>query len=69
MGAQGYAVIRVTKVLPPEDNKELMKQAQQQFTQLWGSAETMAYLAELKALLKTEIVVAKPVPEKAKTPA
>ena len=69
LGAQGYAVIRVTKVLPPEDNKELMKQAQQQFTQLWGSAETMAYLAELKALLKTEILVAKPVPEKAKTPA
>jgi peptidyl-prolyl cis-trans isomerase D len=69
LGAQGYAVIRVTKLLPPEDNKELMKQAQQQFTQLWGSAETMAYLAELKALLKTEILVAKPVPEKAKTPA
>ena len=69
LGAQGYAVIRVTKVLPPEDNKELMKQAQQQFTQLWGSAETLAYLAELKALLKTEILVAKPAPEKAKTPA
>jgi peptidyl-prolyl cis-trans isomerase D len=69
LGAQGYAVIRVTKVLPPEDNKDLMKQAQQQFTQLWGSAETLAYLAELKALLKTEILVAKPVPEKAKTPA
>jgi len=69
LGAQGYTVIRVTKVLPPEDNKELMKQAQQQFTQLWGSAETLAYLAELKTLLKAEILVAKPVPEKAKTPA
>jgi len=69
LGAQGYAVIRVTKVLPPEDNKDLMKQAQQQFTQLWGSAETLAYLAELKALLKTEILVTKPAPEKAKTPA
>jgi peptidyl-prolyl cis-trans isomerase D len=68
LGAQGYAVIRVTKVLPPEDNKDLMKQAQQQFTQLWGSAETLAYLAELKTLLKAEILVAKPVPEKAKTP-
>ena len=69
LGAQGYAVIRVLKVLPPEENKELMKQAQQQFTQLWGSAETLAYLAELKAQLKAEILVAKPVPEKAKTPA
>jgi peptidyl-prolyl cis-trans isomerase D len=69
LGAQGYAVIRVLKVLPPEENKELMKQAQQQFTQLWGSAETLAYLAELKAQLKAEILVAKPVPEKAKAPA
>ena len=69
LGAQGYAVIRVTKVLPPEENKDLMKQAQQQFTQLWGSAETLAYLAELKLMLKTEILVAKPGADKAKTPA
>jgi peptidyl-prolyl cis-trans isomerase D len=70
LGAQGYAVIRLTKVLPPEsENKELMVQAQQQFTQLWGSAETQAYLAQLKTMLKAEILVAKPVPEKAKTEA
>lgn len=70
LGAQGYAVIRVTKVLPPEsENKELMVQAQQQFTQLWGSAETQAYLAQLKSMLKAEILVTKPVPEKAKTDA
>ena len=70
LGAMGYAVIRVTKVLPPEaENKELMKQAQQQFTQLWGSAETQAYLAQLKAMLKAEILVAKPSPEKAKSEA
>lgn len=70
LGAMGYAVIRVTKVLPPEaENKELMKQAQQQFTQLWGAAETQAYLAQLKAMLKAEILVAKPSPEKAKSEA
>jgi peptidyl-prolyl cis-trans isomerase D len=70
LGAMGYAVIRVTKVLPPEaENKELMKQAQQQFTQLWGSAETQAYLAQLKAMLKAEILVAKPSSEKAKSEA
>ena len=70
LGAMGYAVIRVTKVLPPEaENKELMKQAQQQFTQLWGSAETQAYLAQLKSMLKAEILVAKPAPEKAKSEA
>jgi peptidyl-prolyl cis-trans isomerase D len=70
LGAQGYAVVRVTRVLPPEsENKELMAQAQQQFTQLWGAAETQAYLAQLKALLKAEILVPKPVPEKAKSEA
>jgi peptidyl-prolyl cis-trans isomerase D len=69
LGAQGFAVIRVTKVLPPEDNQALMKQAQQQFTQLWGAAETLAYLAELKSVMKAEILVAKPAVEKAKTPA
>ncbi len=69
LGPQGYAVVRVTKVLAPEDNKDLMTQAQQQFTQLWGAAETQAYLAELKLMLKAEILIPKPVSEKAKTPA
>ena len=69
MGAQGFAIVRVTKVLPPEENKELMKQAQQQFTQLWGSAETQAYMAELKSIMKGEILVPKPNAEKQKTPA
>jgi peptidyl-prolyl cis-trans isomerase D len=68
LGAQGYAVVRVIKVLPPEaDNKELMAQAQQQFTQLWGAAETLAYLAHLKSVLKAEILVAKPAVEKPKS--
>jgi peptidyl-prolyl cis-trans isomerase D len=69
LGAQGFAIVRVTKVLPPEENKELMKQAQQQFTQLWGSAETQAYMAELKSIMKGEILVPKPNAEKQKTPA
>jgi peptidyl-prolyl cis-trans isomerase D len=68
LGTQGYAVVRVTKVLPPEaDNKALMAQAQQQFTQLWGTAETLAYLAHLKSVLKAEILVAKPAAEKPKS--
>ena len=68
LGGQGYAVVRVTKVLPPEtDNPQLLTQAQQQFTQLWGTAETQAYVNQLKALLKAEILVPKPSAEKAKT--
>jgi peptidyl-prolyl cis-trans isomerase D len=61
LGVQGFAVVRVTKVLPPEaENKELMLQAQQQFTQLWGTAETQAYITHLKTLMKAEILVPKP---------
>ena len=70
LGAQGYAVVRVTKVFPPEpENKALMVQAQQQFTQLWGTAETQAYIAHLKAMLKAEILVPKPGAGKPKTEA
>ena len=68
LGVQGFALVRVTKVLPPEaENKELMLQAQQQFTQLWGTAETQAYITHLKALMKAEILVPKPNVAKPKT--
>jgi len=61
LGEQGYAVIRVNKVLARElDNKEKEQQAQQQFTQLWASAEAQAYLAQLKQQLKAEILIPKP---------
>ena len=70
LGVQGFAVVRVTKVLPPEaENKELMLQAQQQFTQLWGTAETQAYITHLKTLMKAEILVPKPSAAKPKTEA
>ena len=70
LGSQGFAVVRVTKILPPEaENKELMMQAQQQFTQLWGTAETQAYIAQLKTQMKAEILVPKPSAAKPKTEA
>jgi peptidyl-prolyl cis-trans isomerase D len=70
LGVQGFAVVRVTKILPPEaENKELMLQAQQQFTQLWGTAETQAYITQLKTMMKAEILVPKPSGTKPKTEA
>jgi peptidyl-prolyl cis-trans isomerase D len=70
LGVQGFAVVRVTKILPPEaENKELMVQAQQQFTQLWGTAETQAYIAQLKTKMKAEILVPKPSVAKPKSEA
>jgi peptidyl-prolyl cis-trans isomerase D len=70
LGVQGFAVVRVTKILPPgAENKELMVQAQQQFTQLWGTAETQAYIAQLKTKMKAEILVPKPSASKPKSEA
>ena len=70
LGLQGFAVLRVTKILPPEaENKELMLQAQQQFTQLWGTAETQAYISQLKSMMKAEILVPKPSAAKPKSEA
>jgi hypothetical protein len=46
-----------------------MVQAQQQFTQLWGTAETQAYIAQLKTKLKVEILVPKPSAAKTKSEA
>lgn len=70
LGAQGYAVIRINKVLSRElDSKEKAQQAQQQFTQLWAAAEAQAYLAQLKQQLKAEILVPKPQKATGKTEA
>ena len=67
LGAQGFAVLRVNKVLPREaDKKEDAMQAQQQFTQLWASAQAQAYLAQLKHSMKAELLVSKPAPEATK---
>jgi len=61
LGEQGYAVIRVNKVLARDsDNKDKELQAQQQFSQLWAAAEAQAYLTQLKQQLKAEILVPKP---------
>ena len=68
LGEQGYAVIRMNKVLERElDNKDKALQAQLQFTQLWASAEAQAYLTQLKQQLKAEILAPKPTKAQGKT--
>ena len=60
--AQGYAVVKVNKVVsrdPPAD--DAVKQERNQYGQQWTSAETLAYYNGLKDRFKAEILVAKPV--------
>ncbi|PUE10361.1 SurA N-terminal domain-containing protein [Limnohabitans sp. T6-20] len=61
LGAQGYAVVRVNKIVPrPEMTAQQADQSRQQFARLWGQAESQAYLASLKSQFKVEILAEKP---------
>ncbi|MGJ7569394.1 SurA N-terminal domain-containing protein [Variovorax sp. RB2P76] len=61
LGAQGYAVVRVTKVVPrTPPAPDLAKQEQAQVGQSVAAAEDAAYYSMLKDRFKAEILVPKP---------
>ena len=61
LGAQGYVVVKVLKVLPREVSaQDALKQERTQYAQWWTSAENLAYYNVLKERFKAEIKVAKP---------
>ncbi|MEY4979767.1 MAG: hypothetical protein RLZZ352_2037 [Pseudomonadota bacterium] len=61
LGDQGYAVVKVDKVMPPQA-REASTQAQevQQYGQWWAAAESQAYNEVLKERLKVRIKVPAP---------
>ena len=66
LGAQGYAIVNVLKVLPRVASLEAAaKQERSQYTQWWTAAESLAYYNVLKERFKAEIKVAKPARAKA----
>lgn len=66
LGAQGYAVVNVRKVLPrPQQAAAAAQQDQAQYTQWWTSAESLAYYNILKERFKADIKVARPAEQKA----
>ena len=59
--AQGYFVVKVSKVVPRDVQPEAaVRQERNQFSQWLATAETMAYYNGLKERFKAEILVAKP---------
>lgn len=61
LAAQGYTVVKVTKLVPREADKAgTASQERNQYAQWWTSAESMAYYNTLKEKFKAEIKVAKP---------
>jgi len=62
LGTQGYAIVKIVKVLPRAPALEATaKQERLQYAQLWTSAESLAFYNVLKERFKTEMKVAKPV--------
>ena len=63
LGPQGYAVVRVNKVLPRAAADEAtVKQERAQYTQWWTAAESLAYYNVLKERFKAQIKVQRPAP-------
>jgi peptidyl-prolyl cis-trans isomerase D len=61
LGAQGYVVARVNKLVPRDAaSAQQLAQSRQQMAQLWGQAESQAYLSYLKQQLKAQVLVEKP---------
>ena len=61
LGSQGYAVVKVNKLLPHEASKEeVLKQGREQYGQALASAENAAYYSLLKERFKVKINVAQP---------
>ncbi len=60
LGASGYAVVKVEKVLPrDETNAASRGREREQYAQWWASAEGLAYYRLLKEKFKVEIKVAR----------
>lgn len=66
LGVQGYVVLRVNQVLPPELPPGSEDALRKQYAQAWAAAESDAYLGELKKRFKAEV---KPAAEAASAPA
>ena len=66
LGAQGYAIVKVLKVLPrPTPVAAQAQQDQNQYTQWWTSAESLAYYNILRDRFKATIKVERPTERKA----
>lgn len=61
LGANGYAVARIEKVLPSAESKsDLAAQLRQRYEQMWAMAEARSYYDLLRARYKAQILVPAP---------
>lgn len=61
LGAEGYAVVRIDKVLPPATRSaDAQRQEARQYAQWWTSAEGQAFYETLKDRFKVKLLVPAP---------
>jgi peptidyl-prolyl cis-trans isomerase D len=60
LGDQGYAVVRVAKVVPRETDANVQKQERSQYAQTWNQAESQAYSKLLQTRFKASIKEPRP---------
>ena len=61
LGARGYAVVKINKILPRAVPTEIIaRQEQAQYAKWWTSAESQAYYELLKERFKVKVMVAHP---------
>lgn len=64
LGSQGYAVVKVNKTVPHAAGAgEASRQENQQYSQWWTQAESLAYYNLLKDRFKVKILAPKPTPK------
>lgn len=64
-GEQGYAVVRIDKIVPRDPAAGEARQLQRQYAQLWGAAESEAYYAALRDRYKVKVTGKTVAPEAA----
>jgi peptidyl-prolyl cis-trans isomerase D len=70
LGSQGYAVVKVTNVLPRDPRDATVTQQERaQYAQWWTAAESLAYYKLMQERFKAEITAPKPAPSQAQTQA
>ena len=63
LGAQGYVIVKVSKVVARDPPVEAATQrGREQYAQAWASAESLAYYNTMKDRFKAEILVSRPEP-------
>jgi len=65
LGAKGYGIVKVNKMLPTANDPSKMPELKQRFVKSWSTAENLAYFSYLKAILK--VTIKEPAPGDAKS--